>query len=221
MSSFRTPALLNDIRINYSIYGDIRDFQNAAEVLDVHWWFSDNTLNAGEQLAWQGRILLPPNTPITLRYKRLCPLKYAIPQDPSGGGPVPPPVYVDSGAKLLIDGSHFRAANKVMEEVFISRVQPDPDPAVVYNGAVDMVRAIATFDVDLSPTTNLFNYKFDMPTPIVYIVTAATGKWATATNVIINYEFDKVIREVSIVRGIRCETHASGMQMDEPELSLN
>jgi hypothetical protein len=234
MAFHTTRELIDGLAYRNPIFADVRDIGDVAELLEVLWWLSDDGEdNAGQQLIWRGRQggapIDDPTAPVTtLRYRRLCPLWHlrregeeeaapppapepsALPPYDLSMGPEPPAPYVYSGARILVDGTHFPAVGKTAEEIVISRVARPPPGSPVVGNAADSLRAAAVYDDTPSPTA-----PFEQPEgkTILYTVVAAHGRWNNATNVIVQFgppfAGRQAPREVIILRGARPYHHGN------------
>jgi hypothetical protein len=231
-----TRAIVDGIAYRNPVYGDVRDFGDFAELLEVLWWLSDNDANAGQQMIARGRANADPDgTPITLRYRRLCPLFHLKREDTQdaaddiaspyldrfdrsmdAGPPPPESPFVYSGARLMIDGTYLRPLNKSAEEIVISRIARPPAGSPAVGNAADMLRGHAVYDSQPASDS-----PFDQPNGkiILYAVIYGTGRWRNATNVIVRYGPSGITvppREVIIVRGARPYHHANPTSYSTP-----
>jgi hypothetical protein len=227
MAAFHlTRSLIDSIAARNPIFGDVRDIGQAADLLEVLWWRSED---AGQQMVWRARPESDPaGATLSRRYRILFPLWHLRrePGDPAlaeetllpdrdlsmDAGPPPPPdsPFVYSGARIQFDGAHFPGIGKTAEEISISRVARPPDGSPALGNAADTLRAAAIYDAAPTSASPL-----DQPpgTVVLYAVTQASGRWSNATNVVVR--FTPIVagmpgpREVSIIRGCRPYNHAA------------
>jgi hypothetical protein len=238
MSFYATRPTLDSVAVRNPIFGDVREFGEQSELLEILWWLSDNEENAGQQMVAQGRQgLVPDGSPVTLRYRRLCPLWHLRREEGEGQEPPPassgPPVdpfdrsmdagpppedspFVYSGARIMINGTYFSPLDKTAEEIVISRIARPPDGSPAVGNAADLLRACCTYDSEPAPAS-----PFDQPNgkTILFAVTHATGRWSHATNVIVRIGpagFTVPPREVIIVRGARAAHHGGAVFYNAP-----
>jgi hypothetical protein len=223
--------VLNQIANTYPHTTDIRTPGARVEVMDVMWWPSNREDFAGDMLVWRGFETPPTTVPISLRYKRVCPLYRAV----VGSGS--PATYERSDELIFTDGVILRANstdatirnsmsfyNETLEVV-----GPEPSGAAdegfpVY-GRAPTIRATATFPFTLGSFAfggNVFRDPFNVfrdtsnilagrpqVSPVVYEVRHATGPWTGATNIVVGYVGHtngdplQLMREVTVVRGLR------------------
>jgi hypothetical protein len=225
----RVRPLLDQIANWSSRTTDIRTPGARVEVMDVLWWPSNRTTFAGDMLLWRGFADPPTTTPISLRYKRVCPLYRAQPgSSPTAYAPSDELVFID-GVILRNNGptstirNLFSFYNETLEIVGAEPEQDDPDAPPVF-GRAPTIRATAIFPY--SPASflnnaNIFRDPFNVfrdtaglqqgnpgVQPVVYQVRHATGLWTGATNVVVGYVGHttnalELMREISIVRGMK------------------
>jgi hypothetical protein len=236
MAFHAAREIIDGIAWRNPVYGDVRDLGEFADLLEVLWWVSDNGDNAGQQMIARGRRGADPEgDPVTLRYRRLCPLWHLRREDDGNGedpaapfldpydrsmdaGPPPDDSpFVYSGARILVDGTFIAPLNKTAEEIVISRVARPPDGSPAVGNAADVLRAYSVFDSEPSPTS-----PFDWPAgkTILYAVTHGTGRWRYASNVVVRFGpsagSNAPPREVLIIRGSRPYHHAHPLAFVPP-----
>lgn len=209
----RVRPVLDQIANWYPRTTDIRTPGARVEVLDVLWWPSNTSSFAGDMLIWRGFDDPPATTPISLRYKRVCPLYRA---DPGSS----PTTYTRSSELIYTDGVILRNAgtNATVRNLIsfynetLEIIGPEPPPAAdlppdappVF-GRAPTIRATAIFPYTLPsftpyPSGNVFRDPFNVfrdtvalqarnpgVQPVVYTVRSATGPWAGATNIVVGY----------------------------------
>lgn len=232
MSAYeRVRPVLKQIANTYPRTTDVRNPGARFEVIDVLWWPSDAKDFAGDMLIWRGFETPPTSVPISLRYKRVCPLYRAVDNSDT---------YARSDELVYIDGVILRpnitdatirnAMSFYNETLELVGAEPEPDAAAppdsttpVY-GRAPSLRATATFPYTLGSFAfggnvfrdpfnvfrDTFNIQIDNPQvkPVVFTVRHATGRWAGATNVIVGYvghsdEPLQLMREIAVVRGLK------------------
>ena len=190
MASTTAAGVLSHMRRITSGYRDIRDLVGW-ELLDTLYWVKGpiDVLNTeGDQRTWATNSGVgSANSRSDLLLRKAGNLYTNQP------GHV-----VHSSWVTFVD----RTPHVVREDVRIAERHPEFDD--LYDGPKrdTYLRAVGCYEIDPAHIQSMSDAPRRVGHPVILAVTVATGKWRTATNILIHYDPDTQERQVYIMRGV-------------------